>query len=441
MTNWQTTKASDFCLSVRDGTHDSPKRVNNGKYLITSRHIIGSKIDLTNAYQISNSDYDEVNRRSKVDRWDVLLTMIGTVGEVCLVKDEPNFAIKNIGLFKSKNELFGKWLYYFLQSKKVKQVLDSLKRGTTQEYIPLGELRNLNISYPTNILEIQNIISILSALDDKIENNHKINETLEEMSCAIFKSWFVDFDPVHAKAAGITPAYMDTETVNLFPSSFSDDGLPVGWNLLSLGEVTEKITKGTTPSKKDLNEAKTELNTINFLKVNNISDDGYFNKKSFEKIPLSIHNNQLKRSILEKDDVLYSIAGTIGRVIIIENSVLPSNTNQALAILRPKKKLCPAGYLSLILKDDYFKKELHSNIVQGVQANLGLTIISAQKFAFPPAEKIDKIFSSINNLLEMQKNNNSENQTLAELRDTLLPKLMSGEIRVKDAEREVEAAV
>ena len=241
MTNWQITKARNFCLSVRDGTHDSPKRVNNGKYLITSRHIIGNKIDLTNAYQISNSDYEEVNRRSKVDRWDVLLTMIGTVGEVCLVKDEPNFAIKNIGLFKSKNELYGKWLYYFLQSKNVKQVLSSLKRGTTQEYIPLGELRNLNISYPTNIFETQKIISILSALDEKIENNLKMNDTLEEMARTIFKSWFVDFDPVHAKAAGSAPAHMDEETAAIFPNSFGNDGLPVGWKNSCISKLAFRV--------------------------------------------------------------------------------------------------------------------------------------------------------------------------------------------------------
>ena len=79
------------------------------------------------------------------------------------------------------------------------------------------------------ILEQESIVNVLGALDDKIENNRRMNETLEEMARAIFKSWFVDFDPVHAKAAGNAPAHMDAETAALFPSSFGDDGLPVGW--------------------------------------------------------------------------------------------------------------------------------------------------------------------------------------------------------------------
>lgn len=113
---WTEVTANNFCASVRDGTHDSPKPVEKGRYLITSRHIIGGKIDLSNAYLISNDDFDAINKRSKVDRWDVLISMIGTVGEPCLVKDEPEFAIKNIGLFKTKNELDGRWLYYYLTS-------------------------------------------------------------------------------------------------------------------------------------------------------------------------------------------------------------------------------------------------------------------------------------------------------------------------------------
>src|SRR5437764_1297158 len=97
---WQTVSAEVFCKSVRDGTHDSPKPADRGRFLITSRHITQGQINLANAYLISQEDFDAINRRSKVDRWDVLVSMIGTVGEPCLVKEEPGFAIKIIGLFK-----------------------------------------------------------------------------------------------------------------------------------------------------------------------------------------------------------------------------------------------------------------------------------------------------------------------------------------------------
>jgi type I restriction enzyme S subunit len=249
MDNWEEVVASKFCESVRDGTHDSPKSVEKGRYLITSRHLIGGSIDLSKAYFISQTDFDEVNRRSKVDQWDVLFTMIGTVGEVCLVKERPNFAIKNIGLFKPKSELDGKWIYYYFLLPKTKQIIESLKRGTTQSYIPLGELRLFSIVIPSTKFEMAKIVDVLCALDDKIENNRRMNETLEEMARVIFKRWFVDFDPVHAKAEGKQPAHMDAETAALFPSSINDDGLPEGWVEGSLSDTVNLIGGGTPKTK------------------------------------------------------------------------------------------------------------------------------------------------------------------------------------------------
>ena len=375
------------------------------------------------------------HKEAKVNGPGVVIGRSGSIGGGQYIEDDfwPLNTTLWIKDFKGNSE---RYCYYLIKSID----FSTYNAGSGVPTLNRNHIHPHPVTIPP-LAEQKTIASVLGALDDKIENNRRMNETLEEMARAIFKSWFVDFDPVHAKAAGNAPVHMDAETAALFPSSFGDDGLPAGWNLHSLGDVTEKITNGTTPSKKNLNEAKAEHCTINFLKVNNISDDGYFNQKSFEKIPLSIHNNQLKRSILKKGDVLYSITGTIGRVIIIEDNILPSNINQNLAILRPKDELCPTGYLNLILKDGNFRKELHSNIVQAVQASLSLSMISAQKFVFPPAEKISQIFFPIENILKMQGSNYTENQTLAELRDTLLPKLMSGEICLKDAEHEVEAVV
>src|SRR5882724_7788663 len=113
---WRTMTAEQFCASVRDGTHDSPKPVEHGRFLVTSRHIVGGRLDLDNAYFISQEDFEAINKRSKVDQWDVLISMIGTVGEPCLIKEEPDFAIKNIGLFKCTGEVEGRWLYYYLRS-------------------------------------------------------------------------------------------------------------------------------------------------------------------------------------------------------------------------------------------------------------------------------------------------------------------------------------
>lgn len=96
--NWETVRASEFCDSVRDGTHDSPKPCDKGFKLVTSKHISNGVLDLTRANTISESDYQAINKRSKVNRNDILFSMIGTVGNIYRVDIEPNFAIKNVGL-------------------------------------------------------------------------------------------------------------------------------------------------------------------------------------------------------------------------------------------------------------------------------------------------------------------------------------------------------
>ena len=104
--------AESYCDSVRDGTHDTPKQTTSGYKLVTGKHIKKGIIDPSEAYYISERDYQKINERSQVSQWDVLMSMIGTVGSAAVVKETPNYAIKNVALFKcSGSELKGKWLY------------------------------------------------------------------------------------------------------------------------------------------------------------------------------------------------------------------------------------------------------------------------------------------------------------------------------------------
>ena len=223
--------ASEFCASVRDGTHDSPRPVQQGRKLVTSRHLTTGRLDFSDAYVISEEDFEHINKRSKVDKWDVLISMIGTVGEPCLIKEEPDFAIKNIGLFKTKNESDGKWLYYYLRSKSAQKNIQEQSRGTTQQYIPLATLRDFPIIVTDDLAEQTGIAHILGTLDDKIELNRRMNETLEAMAQALFKSWFVDFDPVRAKMEGCDTG-LPQHLADLFPDRLVESELgeiPEGW--------------------------------------------------------------------------------------------------------------------------------------------------------------------------------------------------------------------
>lgn len=144
------THETQKCFEVRDGTHDSPKQANVGYPLVTSRHIISGIIDFSKTYLISPEDYEQVNKRSKVETLDILLTMIGTVGESLLVQqDEINFAIKNVGLFKtSQKPELAYYFYLLLQTSLMKQYLESRMAGTTQKYLTLKELRSISLIFP-----------------------------------------------------------------------------------------------------------------------------------------------------------------------------------------------------------------------------------------------------------------------------------------------------
>ena len=148
---WKAGKLASI-IDVRDGTHDSPKQANTGFHLITSKHLKKGGIDFNSAYLISKDDYVDINKRSKVDTYDILLSMIGTVGLLYLVFDEDiKFAIKNIGLFKtSKNIEYAEFIYLLLDSDYGKSYFRSRLAGTTQSYITLGSLREMLVILPNS---------------------------------------------------------------------------------------------------------------------------------------------------------------------------------------------------------------------------------------------------------------------------------------------------
>ena len=244
-----------FCNRVADGTHDSPQESETGKLLVTSKHVKDGRLTRDSAYRISIADFDAINKRSKVDQWDLLLTMIGTVGEVCIVEmSEPDFAIKNVGLLKCGDELRARWLYYFLRSPLGREAIEQRKKGSTQQYMSLTEIRQLPIPYPCQRQEMKSIVEHLATLDDRITILRETNATLEAIAQALFKSWFVDFDPVRAKMEGRAPEGMDEATAALFPDGLevSELGLvPRGWQVQSVSDVAE-VVKGKSYSSKDL---------------------------------------------------------------------------------------------------------------------------------------------------------------------------------------------
>ncbi|GAB3915396.1 hypothetical protein GCM10028826_30220 [Mucilaginibacter boryungensis] len=190
---WEVLKADKYCHKVTDGTHDSPKQVANGLPLITSKHIKGREIDIENAYHISLDDYNKIIRRSKVDQWDVIVSMIGEYCGFCYIERNAivEYAVKNVGIYKTLDEVKAKWLFYYLQSKTGRNVLEAQKTGTSQPYITLGSLRKLDIIAPKDPQISSAITEVLSSIDDKIDLLQRNSNTLESLGETFFKQMFI----------------------------------------------------------------------------------------------------------------------------------------------------------------------------------------------------------------------------------------------------------
>ncbi len=179
--DWEEVKITKL-FDVRDGTHDSPKQKTIGKPLITSKHIIGNRLDFESAYFISDEDFDKINQRSKVDKNDILISMIGTIGLIYLEQsDTVNYAIKNVGLFKtSQNTNWMAYTYFWLRSNLGKQFLDEHISGSTQEYVSLGSFRSILFKKPP-IEKLEEFNKIANGYLHKIKNNIAQIKTLEKL--------------------------------------------------------------------------------------------------------------------------------------------------------------------------------------------------------------------------------------------------------------------
>ncbi|KKG33434.1 restriction endonuclease subunit S [Methanosarcina mazei] len=178
---WEERNVTEL-FEIRDGTHDSPKQKEIGKALLTSKHILKDRLDIENAYLISNEDFGNINRRSKVDTNDILFSMIGTIGLIYLEQSsEINYAIKNIGLFKTSQN--PEWAYYtflWLKSSLGQDFIHEHRSGSTQEYISLGSLRSIVFRCPPTKLH-REFNEIINLYFNKIKFNNKQIRTLEKL--------------------------------------------------------------------------------------------------------------------------------------------------------------------------------------------------------------------------------------------------------------------
>lgn len=407
---------------------------------------------------------------SKVAREnDVLITMSGNrhdgnaetwVGKVALFTKEKRYLInQRVGALRLKDgvDIDPIFVAYSLSAWKYQNWFISIANSSGgQANISPNQILSTSILLPP-IGEQKAIAHILSTLDDKIELNRQMNETLEAVAQALFKSWFVDFDPVidNALLAGKAipeplkqraemrqtqldsgKANTNSEINDLFPSEFEFTEelgwIPKGWRVRPLPELMDFLEG---PGIRNWQYTEEE-DGINFINIRCIQS-GDINLKTANKITREEAFGKYKHFQLEVDDIIMSASGTLGRYAFVRQEHLPLSLNTSVIRFRPINGVSTLYYIAGYI-DTKLQWELETRASGSVQRNFGPMHLKKITMFVPDINVLEEHARLSSEIFNKRRNNLEQIDTLIQLRDTLLPKLMSGELRIADAEKLVE---
>lgn len=410
-----------------------------GVPIVRVNNFNGSSLDLSNVLCVEPS-IEAQYLRSRPRSGDVLLTLVGSIGQVAIAPPEIegwNLA-RAVGLIPTADEHHSKWIALALRAPDAQAFMHRNANTTVQTTFNLRDLAQLPIPYPPFEAR-EAVLSALTPLDDKIELNRRMNETLEAMGQAIFRDWFVDFGPVRRKMAGvtdpvaimgglITDANRAAEVAALFPDALGDDDLPVGWQLLALSDVADQ-TKGST-NPQALPDTVFEHYSLPAY------DSG---QEPAMDLGVTIKSNKVPVPV--GSVMLSKLNPEIPRVWIPNaHAGLPQIASTEFLVFKPRLG-CGRGLLYFMFRDPTVR-QIMEGMVTGTSkshqrisppALLQTKLVVGDGSAFGAFEEI--VGPMVERLLALR----AENRTLAQTRDYLLPRLMSGEVRVGDAALEIAA--
>ena len=387
-------------------------------------------IDITQKQQtagtvpvISSGGISSFHNVAAVSGPGVVLGRKGTVGTVFYVASDfwPHDTTLWVKDFHGNDRRF---VYYFFRS--ITRNLSALDVGTANPTLNRNHVHPLQVEWPT-LTEQRTIVEILGALDDKIELNRRMNRTLESTARAIFRSWFVDFDPVVAKAAGRLPFGTSADLATLFPDRFQEaefGPLPDSWRIGTLRDCCIRVENGGTP-RRDRPEfwLPAEVPWLTSAEVRQVI---------VTKTQNHISNNGLMSSSAKLwpggTTVVALYGATAGQVCWLATEMC---ANQACCGLIPRGGWSSYVYLHVLSSVDALADQSRGS----AQQNLSQEIVARFQTTLPSGPVVAEFEKMVRPIIGREQLNHEQSRTLAALRDTLLPKLMSGELRVRDAEK------
>ena len=405
--------SENYCTYITDGTHGTHSNQETGKYLLSAKDILDGNVHIKdNSRIISEDDFNKIHKNYKLENYDVLLTVAGTIGRTAIIKNyQNNYTFqRSVAIFKTNDKIKSLWLYYYLNSPIGKQIIKSLSKGTTQLILPLKDLRSLKIPVPKNISDQKKILSILTDIDKKIEINKRINKNLDELCHLIFKYFFIDFIPFQNNE------FTDTEIGEI----------PKGWNITTVGDILD-CKLGGTPSRSNEDYWGGDIAWINSGKVNEfriLDASEYITELGLKKSATKL--------LPAKTTVIAITGATLGQISLLE---IDSCANQSVIGVIPNNKY-PYEFVYPLISSILF--ELLKHQTGGAQQHINKNNVESFTIVCPPEDIISEYKNIVSSLYSQISKNCFEIENLTKLRDTLLPKLMSGEIDVSKINYDLE---
>ena len=403
---WKEVTLGEISSKIGDGLHGTPKYDDEGPYyFINGNNLNCGKIIIKDDTKRVGID-EFVKNQKELNEQTLLVSINGTIGNVAKYNNEPCILGKSACYINVIKEVDKEFIYYVLTSANFKRNITNEATGTTIKNVSLKQMREYKFNIPCNIADQRRIASILSSLDRKIELNNKINADLEEMAQAIFKNWFVDFEP-----------FKDGKFVD------SELGMiPEGWKVGRLDEIAD-VVGGSTPSK-----AKPEYYTqkgIAWLTPKDLSNHPAVYTSRGEIDITEEGYNSTSTKLMPKGTILFTSRAPIGYISIAQNDIC---TNQGFKSLVPKK----AGTCFLYCFLKYVTPEIENKSTGSTFKEASGSLMKSLQVIMPEQKVFEDFETIVSPLFARIESLEKENSRLSLLRDTLLPRLMSGELEVPE---------
>ena len=435
---WRIVPIQEIAERVAMGPFGSSIKVETfvpeGVPVISGQHLHGFKVDDSVGYNFITPEHAERLKNANVQRGDVIFTHAGNIGQVAYIPDDSRYeryviSQRQFYMRCDRSKALPEFVVAFFKTPEGQHKLlaNTSQVGVPSIAQPVTYLRTIEIPLPP--LEEQRAIAhILGTLDDKIELNRRISETLEAIARALFQSWFVDFDPVRAKAEGRDPG-LPAHLADLFPDRFEDSELgeiPEGWEVKRIGDLAE-VVGGSTP-KTDRTEYWVG-GTHHWVTPKDLSRLSVPVLLDTERKITDSGLAQISSGLLPKGTVLLSSRAPIGYLAIAE---VPVAINQGFIAMKPRQRISNLFLLR-------WANAAHDEIVSYANGSTFLEISKSSfrpiRLVMPPVPIMD-VFDRLTRPMYLKVvEHEQESRTLAALRDTLLPRLVSGELRVRDPDR------